>query len=106
MRKKIFVSLLICAIVMLTGHAQFQQKILASAQGEDKMRISSFGKIHAPEFEGGHGWLNTDHPIKLSDLRGKIVLLDFWTYCCINCMHIIPDLKKRSEERRVGKECR
>jgi thiol-disulfide isomerase/thioredoxin len=50
--------------------------------------------IHAPELEGGIAWLNTDHPITLASLRGKIVLLDFWTYCCINCMHVIPDLKK------------
>ncbi|MGE5410999.1 MAG: thioredoxin-like domain-containing protein, partial [Clostridiales bacterium] len=51
-------------------------------------------KGDAPEFPGGLDWLNTDKPIKLSDLKGKIVLLDFWTFCCINCMHIIPDLKK------------
>jgi DNA-binding beta-propeller fold protein YncE len=44
-------------------------------------------------FDGGHGWLNVSGPIELKDLRGKIVLLDFWTYCCINCMHILPDLK-------------
>jgi thiol-disulfide isomerase/thioredoxin len=50
--------------------------------------------IHAPELEGGVAWLNTDHPITLASLRGKIVLLDFWTYCCINCMHVIPDLKR------------
>ncbi len=50
--------------------------------------------IHAPELEGGIAWLNTDHPITLASLKGKIVLLDFWTYCCINCMHVIPDLKK------------
>ncbi len=43
-------------------------------------------------------WLNVDHPIKLSALKGKFVLLDFWTYCCINCMHIIPDLKKLEEK--------
>lgn len=47
-----------------------------------------------PEFPEGLEWLNTDKPLRLKDLRGKIVLLDFWTYCCINCMHIIPDLKR------------
>ncbi|HJT78546.1 MAG TPA: thioredoxin-like domain-containing protein [Gemmataceae bacterium] len=44
--------------------------------------------------DGGVGWLNTAGPLKLRDLRGKIVLLDFWTYCCINCMHVLPDLAK------------
>ena len=48
--------------------------------------------VHAPEFPNGMQWLNTDKPLRLADLRGKVVLLDFWTYCCINCMHIIPDL--------------
>ena len=43
--------------------------------------------------EGGVDWLNVAGPIHLEDLRGKIVLLDFWTYCCINCHHILPDLK-------------
>src|SRR5438128_11192182 len=48
--------------------------------------------VRAPEFPEGMQWLNTDKPLRLADLRGKVVLLDFWTYCCINCMHIIPDL--------------
>ena len=48
----------------------------------------------APEFKKNQGWLNTDKPLTLAELRGKIVLLDFWTYGCINCIHIIPDLKK------------
>jgi len=48
----------------------------------------------APEFPSGVEWLNTDRPLSLRELRGKFVLIDFWTYCCINCMHIIPDLKK------------
>ncbi|MBY0549837.1 MAG: redoxin domain-containing protein [Candidatus Obscuribacterales bacterium] len=47
----------------------------------------------APDFTGNKGWLNTSKPISIKDLRGKVVLLDFWTYCCINCMHAIPTLK-------------
>ena len=50
--------------------------------------------MRAPEIQGGSGWLNTDKPLSLAALKGKIVLLDFWTYGCINCIHIIPDLKK------------
>lgn len=44
-------------------------------------------------FDGAVGWINTSKPIRLRDLRGKIVLLDFWTYCCINCHHILADLE-------------
>src|ERR1044072_1506286 len=51
------------------------------------------GKVNAPDFPEGLQWLNTERPISIRQLRGKIVLLDFWTYCCINCMHIIPHLK-------------
>lgn len=52
----------------------------------------SHAPVRAPEFPEGLQWLNTDRPLRLADLRGKVVLLDFWTYCCINCMHIIPAL--------------
>ena len=50
--------------------------------------------VRAPEFPAGLTWLNTDKPLSIKGLRGKVVLLDFWTYGCINCLHIIPDLKK------------
>ncbi|XP_015874923.3 protein SUPPRESSOR OF QUENCHING 1, chloroplastic [Ziziphus jujuba] len=46
-----------------------------------------------PEFPPKLDWLNTA-PLKFrKDLKGKVVLLDFWTYCCINCMHVLPDLE-------------
>ena len=50
--------------------------------------------VRAPEFPSGLTWLNSDKPLSIKGLRGKVVLLDFWTYGCINCLHIIPDLKK------------
>jgi thiol-disulfide isomerase/thioredoxin len=37
-------------------------------------------------------WLNTDHPLRLANLRGKVVLLEMWTFDCINCQHVIPSL--------------
>ncbi|HEV2763220.1 MAG TPA: thioredoxin-like domain-containing protein, partial [Pyrinomonadaceae bacterium] len=56
------------------------------------------GRVRAPELAGGRGWLNTDKPLSLAALRGKVVLLDFWTYGCINCVHVIPDLKRLEEK--------
>jgi thiol-disulfide isomerase/thioredoxin len=47
-----------------------------------------------PPFPRDLTWLNTAGPLELKDLHGKFVLVDFWTYCCINCMHILPELKK------------
>ncbi len=43
-------------------------------------------------------WLNTKRPLTENDLRGRFVLLDFWTYCCINCMHVLPELKRLEAE--------
>jgi DNA-binding beta-propeller fold protein YncE len=56
------------------------------------------GMIPAPEFPGGHTWFNVSEPLSLSDLRGKVVLLDFWTSGCINCQQIIPDLMRLEDE--------
>ena len=39
------------------------------------------GKVDAPDFPKDMEWLNTDSPLSMEDLRGKIVVLDFWTYC-------------------------
>ena len=38
-------------------------------------------------------WLNTDHPLRLADLRGDVILLEMWTFGCINCRHVIPSLR-------------
>ncbi len=56
-------------------------------------RLASLEQGEVPSLNGGVGWINSG-PISLAELRGKIVLLDFWTFCCINCHHVLPDLAK------------
>lgn len=56
------------------------------------------GKVPAPAFPKGLAWLNTKYPITLKELRGKVVLLDFWTYGCINCYHVFPTLDRLQKE--------
>ncbi len=55
--------------------------------------LVSYPQAERITLDGGVDWINSG-PISLRQLRGKIVLLDFWTYCCINCHHILPDLAK------------
>ncbi len=58
-------------------------------------------KIKAPELKGIKAWINSE-PLKLEDLRDKVVLLDFWTYTCMNCQRTIPYLNKW--HRKYGKK--
>ncbi|HEY7728130.1 MAG TPA: thioredoxin-like domain-containing protein [Candidatus Eisenbacteria bacterium] len=59
------------------------------------------GNPRAPELNPRFAWLNTDRPLSFArELRGHVVLLDFWAYCCINCMHVLPDLAYLEEKYR------
>ncbi|OIK28657.1 NHL domain-containing thioredoxin family protein [Streptomyces malaysiense] len=52
-------------------------------------------RVRAPKLVGKGGWLNTGgREYTLSDLRGRIVVLDFWTFCCINCLHVLDELRE------------
>ncbi|MFC7528911.1 NHL domain-containing thioredoxin family protein [Actinoplanes sp. GCM10030250] len=54
--------------------------------------------VRAPELKG-RGWLNTGgKALTLADLRGKILVLDFWTFCCINCLHVLDELRPLEEK--------
>lgn len=77
-------SIIVLALCMgFTGNSHAQQIANPFTQ-----------RIDAPELPDGLAWTNTDGQIKLKDLKGKFVLLDFWTYCCINCIQTLPELKK------------
>ena len=54
-------------------------------------------RVRAPELVGRR-WLNTGgHDLSLSELRGRVVLLDFWTFCCVNCLHVLDELRPVEE---------
>lgn len=70
----------------------------APAPGPDpQVKLASYNQDEAISLSGGVAWINSG-PISLAELRGKIVLLDFWTFCCINCHHVLPDLAKLEEK--------
>jgi cytochrome c biogenesis protein CcdA/thiol-disulfide isomerase/thioredoxin len=70
------------ALDRLTGRAHGE----ASEEG-----LRDFGE--APEFVGISGWLNVPAPLSLAALRGKVVLIDFWTFSCVNCLRTLPFLR-------------
>ena len=56
-------------------------------------------RVRAPELVGRGGWLNTGgRELSLAELRGKIVLVDFWTFCCVNCLHVLDELRPLEEK--------
>ncbi|WP_328728936.1 thioredoxin-like domain-containing protein [Streptomyces griseoaurantiacus] len=58
-------------------------------------------RVRAPELIGKGGWLNTGgKDLTLADLRGKCVVVDFWTFCCINCLHVLDELRELEEKHR------
>jgi DNA-binding beta-propeller fold protein YncE len=93
-RTATFISLLLVAGAILAAlHWSGGSAPLAAAAAG--MPDEYIGTQAAPEFPTGLDWINTGgKPVTLKDLRGKVVILDFWTYGCINCFHIIPDLKQ------------
>lgn len=63
--------------------------------------MASRARVRAPELVGKGGWLNTGgRELTLADLRGKITVLDFWTFCCINCLHVLDELRELEEQHR------
>jgi hypothetical protein len=67
---------LLCSLLALLATIAATGSLLVPVQ-----HASAQGKILAPDLVGGTGWLGTDRPLQLKDLRGKIVILEFWTLC-------------------------
>lgn len=93
MRKRLFSGFGI--VVLLAGLIWVATGVLFAQDGGG---FTYGGDTPAPEFPTGLDWINVSQPLTMADLKGKIVLLDFWTYGCINCIHVIPDLLRLEEE--------
>ncbi|XP_067858280.1 NHL repeat-containing protein 2 isoform X2 [Heptranchias perlo] len=77
------------ALLGVATSAEKEQLILEHVRKIDGKETD----LKVPEFEEDLEWVNTEEPLLLhKDLCGKVVVLDFFTYCCINCMHLLPDL--------------
>ena len=76
------------AVVITAVAATAALAAFADTRGETVPPMVEAG-AQAPELAGIERWHNSA-PLKLSELRGKVVLVDFWTYSCINCIHTIP----------------
>ena len=73
---------------------QLIDQVVAHIEKVEALRRSQPDQFHAPEFPDGKDWFNSP-PLRFDrDLRGKITILDFWTYCCINCIHVLPELEE------------
>ncbi|WP_406420776.1 NHL domain-containing thioredoxin family protein [Streptomyces sp. NBC_00842] len=63
--------------------------------------MATRARVRAPELIGKGGWLNTGgKELTLADLRGKCVVVDFWTFCCVNCLHVLDELRELEEKHR------
>src|SRR5690242_19192789 len=94
LRKWILLLVLALALIPLGAQAQ---DATPTAQGDNSQVQSQYmGRtdLPAPEFPTGLEWINVPAPLTLASLHGKVVILDFWTYGCINCIHMIPTLKQ------------
>ena len=81
-----------------TSRAQRELRALTGSDGTtlaSDVALADSGATRAPEFRGIERWLNTPggRPISIAGLRGKVVIVDFWTYSCINCLRTLPHLK-------------
>jgi|SRR5919198_3160726 thiol-disulfide isomerase/thioredoxin len=83
--------LIILVITLIAGQA-ITYMITSDNAKAAQFEIDKSQYKKAPEFTGTTGYINAPAPVKLADLRGKVVLVHFWTYTCANCIHTIPHL--------------
>ena len=90
----------VCEHYTCQAPTQDPDELLRQLQGGPKQAARAPVRMRAPALPAEpEAWIG--EPYTLEKLRGNVVVLDFWTYCCINCMHVLPELAKL-EERTAG----
>jgi len=86
----------------LASVSQHGAPIVPASQLNQPLSLDTYGQ--APDFTGTQDWFNTPggESLSMSDLRGKVVLIDFWTYTCINCIRTLPYLE--AWQQRYGNQ--
>ena len=98
--KRIFIglTLFLTACTAATESAPAEKSMPAETE-QPQVNASLPDLGAAPELTNDT-WLNVDAPLRLADLRGKVVIIDMWTFGCINCQHVIPSLKEWDQTYR------
>src|SRR5262245_6385254 len=85
------------AIALALGAASLSTTALADDRTPQGARVEvAEATAQAPNFRGISNWLNSA-PLNMSDLRGKVVMVNFWTYGCYNCVNTLPHVTKLYE---------
>ena len=87
------------AIITLLGASVFAAACSPLAPDDPVPPTHASPSPLAPDFAGIDHWINSP-ALKMSDLRGKVVLVEFWTYSCINCARVAPHVKQWHERYR------
>jgi cytochrome c biogenesis protein CcdA/thiol-disulfide isomerase/thioredoxin len=102
--RRVFGWLIIAAVLYTAFGSKLSLPALDNGQKEEKATLSSTTLVNklknpykAPPIEGITHWINSE-PLSLDDLKGKVVLIDFWTYSCVNCIRTLPHVTSWNKE--------
>ncbi|MBS3105314.1 thioredoxin family protein [Candidatus Woesearchaeota archaeon] len=98
--KKPFLTIVaVVFVVAAIIYIESKKPDIAQAQPQTNPNEQNTKYPRAPDFVGIEKWINSE-PLKIEQLRGKVVLVDFWTYTCINCIRTLPYLKDWDKKYR------
>src|SRR3989338_8665427 len=96
-RKPFLTLVVVVFVVAAIFYIEAQKPDLRQAINNSNEKNSAYPR--APDFAGIEKWINSE-PLKIERLRGNVVLVDFWTYTCINCIRTLPYLKDWDKKYR------